>query len=142
VQVSSDKDQNGDEVINESDKVFLGSPIPWLIGGIDLGFSYRNFDINLALQGQYGNKILNAKRMNRDVFVDGNYDKDFYENRWSPERISPDYPSAEAYNFSFIQQANDFFVENGSYIRIRMSDQIQRKRSVYSTLRSTFRRSD
>jgi TonB-linked SusC/RagA family outer membrane protein len=113
------KDQNGDEIIDESDKVFLGSPVPWLIGGIDLGFSYRNLDINLALQGQYGNKILNAKRMNRDVFVDGNYDRDFYENRWSSERISSDYPSAEAYNFSFIQQANDFFVESGAYIRIQ-----------------------
>jgi hypothetical protein len=113
------KDQNGDEIIDESDKVFLGSPVPWLIGGIDFGFSYRNLDINLALQGQYGNKILNAKRMNRDIFVDGNYDRDFYENRWSSERISSDYPSAEAYNFSFIQQANDFFIESGAYIRIQ-----------------------
>lgn len=113
------KDQNGDKVINESDKVFLGSPIPWLIAGIDFGLNYRHIDFTVGLQGQLGNKILNAKRMNRDVFTDGNYDQDFYNNRWTTNNKSTKYPSAEAYNFSFIQQANDFFVESGSYIRIQ-----------------------
>jgi TonB-linked SusC/RagA family outer membrane protein len=113
------KDQNGDNIINESDKVFLGSAIPWLITGIDFGLNYRQFDFSIGLQGQLGNKILNAKRMNRDVFTDGNYDKDFYNNRWTPDNRSKKYPSAEAYNYSFIQQANDFFVESGSYIRIQ-----------------------
>jgi len=113
------KDQNGDKVINEDDKVFLGSPIPWLIAGIDFGMNYRNIDLSISLQGQAGNKILNAKRMNRDVFTDGNYDHDFYKNRWTPDNKSDRYPSAEAYNYSFIQQANDFFVQDGSYIRVQ-----------------------
>lgn len=113
------KDQNDDNIINESDKVFLGSAIPWLIGGVDFGYIFGRFDFNLALQGQLGNKILNAKRMNRDVFADSNYDKDFFENRWTSENKSAEYPSAEAYSYSFTQQANDFFVEDGSYIRIQ-----------------------
>ncbi len=113
------KDQNGDNVINESDKVFLGSAIPWLIAGVDFGLNFRQIDLTLGLQGQMGNKILNAKRMNRDVFTDGNYDQDFYNNRWTLDNKSPKYPSAEAYNFSFIQQANNFFVESGSYVRIQ-----------------------
>jgi hypothetical protein len=113
------KDQNGDQVINEEDKVYLGSAIPWLISGVDVGITYKNFDLNISLMGQLGNKILNAKRMNRDVFTDGNYDQDFYENRWTKDSPSDEYPSATAYNYSFIQQANDFFVESGSYIRIQ-----------------------
>ncbi len=113
------KDQNGDNVIDEQDKVFLGSAIPWLIAGVDFGINYKQFDFSLSLQGQIGNKILNAKRMNRDVFVDGNYDQDFYENRWTNDNKSDSYPSAEAYNYSFTQQSNDFFVEDGSYIRIQ-----------------------
>jgi TonB-linked SusC/RagA family outer membrane protein len=113
------RDQDGDGVINEDDKVFLGSAIPKLIAGLDLGFNAAGFDINILLQGQFGNKILNAKRMNRDVFTDGNYDLDFFENRWTNDNRSTDYPSAEAYNFSFTQQANDFFVENGAYARIQ-----------------------
>lgn len=113
------KDQNGDKVIDEKDKVYLGSAVPWLIAGFDLGVNYKKFDFSLSITGQYGNKILNAKRMNRDVFSDGNYDEDFYKNRWTPSNKSTTYPSAEAYNSSFIQQANDFFIENGFYIRVQ-----------------------
>lgn len=113
------KDQNGDQVIDDKDKVYLGSPIPWLVSGVDFGFNFRQFDLSISLMGQLGNKILNSKRMNRDVFTDGNYDRDFYENRWTANNPSDEYPSAAAYNYSFIQQANDFFVENGSYIRIQ-----------------------
>jgi len=113
------KDQNNDNEINEKDKVFLGSAIPWLVGGIFLDMSYKKFDFSFGVQGQLGNKILNAKRMNRDMFVDGNYDKDFYDNHWTIADKSSKYPSAEAYNYSFTQQANNFFVENGSYISIQ-----------------------
>jgi len=113
------KDQNGDKIINDNDKVSLGSPIPWLMTGIDFTMNYRKWDAGIAFQGQFGNKVLNAKRMNRDVFSDGNYDLDFYENRWTNSNKSDTYPSAEAYNSSFTQQANDFFVEDASYIRIQ-----------------------
>jgi TonB-linked SusC/RagA family outer membrane protein len=113
------KDQNGDNVIDDKDKVYLGSAIPWLMGGIDFGLNYKKWDFSIAFQGELGNKILNAKRMNRDVFADGNYDQDFYDNRWTSSNKSSEYPSAEAYNFSFTQQSNDFFVESGSYIRIQ-----------------------
>ncbi|HEX2970415.1 MAG TPA: TonB-dependent receptor [Bacteroidales bacterium] len=113
------RDQNGDNIINDIDRVYLGSAIPVIIAGIDLNLNLSRFDISLLIQGQAGNKILNAKRMNRDVFTNGNYDLDFYKNRWTPGNTSADYPSAEAYNFSFIQQANDFFVEGGGYIRIQ-----------------------
>jgi TonB-linked SusC/RagA family outer membrane protein len=113
------KDQNGDKVITEADKVFLGSPIPKVMTGLDVVYTYGKFDASMAIQGQFGNKVLNAKRMNRDVFVDGNYDKDFYDNRWTTSNKSNKYPSAEAYNSSFIQQANTFFVESAWYIRIQ-----------------------
>ncbi|OPZ01948.1 MAG: TonB-dependent Receptor Plug Domain protein [Bacteroidetes bacterium ADurb.BinA395] len=113
------KDQNGDKVIDEKDKVYLGSAIPLFTSGLDLGMNYKKFDVSVTLQGQYGNKILNAKRMNRDIFTDGNYDLDFYENHWSENNKSNTYPSAEAYNKAFIQQANDFFVEDGSYFRVQ-----------------------
>ncbi|HPQ13315.1 MAG TPA: TonB-dependent receptor, partial [Paludibacteraceae bacterium] len=113
------KDQNGDKAIDEKDKVYLGSAIPLFTSGLDLGINYKKFDVSVTLQGQYGNKILNAKRMNRDIFTDGNYDLDFYENHWSENNKSNTYPSAEAYNKAFIQQANDFFVEDGSYFRIQ-----------------------
>lgn len=113
------KDQNGDNIIDDKDKVYLGSAIPWLITGFDLGLNYKNFDMALALYAQIGNKILNSKRMNRDIFSDGNYDQDFVDNRWTDNNHSDTYPSAQAYNSSYTQQANNFFVEDGSFVRIQ-----------------------
>lgn len=113
------RDIDGNGVINEADKTYLGSPIPWLMGGLDFGLVWKGLDFSLTLQGQVGNKILNAKRMNRDVFTDGNYDLNFYQNAWRPSRLSDTYPSAAAYNSAFVQQANSFFVEDASYFRIQ-----------------------
>ena len=113
------RDIDGNGVINEADKTYLGSPIPWLIGGLDFGLVWKGLDFSLTLQGQMGNKVLNAKRMNRDVFTDGNYDLNFYQNAWRPSRLSDTYPSAAAYNSAFVQQANSFFVEDASYFRIQ-----------------------
>ena len=113
------RDIDGNGVINDSDKTYLGSPIPWLTGGLDLSLVWKNLDFGVTLYWQLGNKVLNAKRMNRDVFTDGNYDLNFYENAWRPGRISDSYPSAAAYNSAFVQQANSFFVEDASYFRIQ-----------------------
>lgn len=113
------RDTDGNGVINEADKTYLGSPIPWLMGGLDFGLVWKGLDFSLTLQGQVGNKVLNAKRMNRDVFTDGNYDLNFYQNAWRPSRLSDTYPSAAAYNSAFVQQANSFFVEDASYFRIQ-----------------------
>lgn len=113
------RDIDGNGVINEEDKTYLGSPIPWLTGGLDFGFIWKNLDFSISFQGQLGNKVLNAKRMNRDVYTDGNYDLDFYRNAWRPGRPSDTYPSAAAYNSAYVQQANSFFVEDASYIRIQ-----------------------
>ena len=113
------RDIDGNGVIDERDKTYLGSPIPWLMGGLNFGLVWKNLDFSVSFLGQVGNKVLNAKRMNRDVFTDGNYDLNFYENVWRPSRMSETYPSAAAYNTAFIQQANSFFVEDASYFRIQ-----------------------
>lgn len=110
---------NGDNVVNEKDMEYLGSPIPWLIGGLNVGLNYDNFDFGLTFYGQVGNKIFNAKRLNRGNFSDGNYDLDFYENHWDGKGSSNTYPSPEAYNQSAVQNSNSFFVEDGSYLRIQ-----------------------
>jgi hypothetical protein len=113
------KDQNGDGKINDDDKVSLGSAIPKVTAGLDFGLNWKGLDFSISFYGQFGNKVLNAKRMNRDVFPDANYDLDFYENCWRPDRHSSKYPSAAAYNSSATQQANDFFVEDAWYLRLQ-----------------------
>lgn len=113
-------DQNGDGQINSEDRVILGSYVPNLTYGINLGFSYKNFDFSMAMQGVAGNEIVNRKRGDRRWHTELNYDADQVENRWTGEGSTNAYPSAKgsikAWN---IANFNSFFVEPGDYFRIQ-----------------------
>lgn len=113
------KDQNGDKVIDEKDKTYLGSAIPPVMLGFNFGFDIKGFDFSLSLTSNIGNKILNQKRMNRSVFPDANYDLDYYTHAWRPDNKNTNYPSPEAFNSSYTMQCNSFYVEDGSFIRIQ-----------------------
>ena len=58
------RDFNGDGVIDERDQTFLGSPIPKYQIGLNNTFSYRNFDLNVFFNANYGNKVFNQLRVN------------------------------------------------------------------------------
>lgn len=113
------KDQNGDNKIDEEDKTYLGSPNPWLTMGFNFACNWRGWDFSALVNVSVGGKILNAKRMQRGTFSDSNYDLDFYENAWRADAKSDSYPSPEAANSSFTQQANSFYVEDASSLRLQ-----------------------
>lgn len=113
------RDQNGDDKIDEQDKTYLGSPNPWLMMGFNFACNWRGWDFSALVNVSVGGKILNAKRMQRGTFSDSNYDLDFYENAWRADAKSDSYPSPEAANSSFTQQANSFYVEDASSLRIQ-----------------------
>ena len=112
-------DENTDGVINEDDKTYLGSPNPWLMMGLTFGFEWKNLDFSMVMNANIGNKILNSKRMNKTVFADGNYDLDFYKNRWTPDNTDTTYPSAAAMQATSTLCCNEFFVEDASMFRIQ-----------------------
>ncbi|MGS2765046.1 SusC/RagA family TonB-linked outer membrane protein [Sinomicrobium sp. M5D2P9] len=58
------KDFNGDGIIDERDQTYLGSPIPKYQVGLNNTFSYKNFDLNIFFNANYGNKIFNQLRIN------------------------------------------------------------------------------
>ncbi len=57
------KDLNGDGVIDEKDRAYIGNPDPKFQFGINNSFSWGNFDMNVYLTGVYGNKIYNMIRV-------------------------------------------------------------------------------
>ena len=60
------KDINGDGVIDEHDQTFLGSPVPKFQIGFNNTFTYKNFDLNIFLSADVGNKVLNGMRIQGD----------------------------------------------------------------------------
>jgi TonB-linked SusC/RagA family outer membrane protein len=123
------KDLNGDGRITAEDRTYLGSPLPDFVFGIPLSFSYANFDLNLFFQGQTGNKIFNVMDYYLNNASEGNLYADIRENHWSGQVVAdreffplnlnastPDLrPNDNGRNF----RASDFFVKDGSYIRLQ-----------------------
>ena len=116
------EDVNGDNVIDESDKQILGSYVPDVTYGINMGFRYRGLDLTVVFTGQAGGEIWNRKRALRYASNTYNFDLDQYQKRWHGEGTSNTDPSAAAlmksWNIGDSQNAS-YFVEKADYFRIQ-----------------------
>ncbi|HOS89828.1 MAG: TonB-dependent receptor [Prolixibacteraceae bacterium] len=106
-------------VINDDDRVILGSYFPSFLYGGNLGLSWKNFDLTASLVGQMGNKILNRKRGEIIWTADGNLDADLAVNRWHGEGTSNKYPSSAGLRKGWNQKMSDYFVEDGAFFRLQ-----------------------
>ncbi|MBD8487440.1 TonB-dependent receptor [Echinicola sp. CAU 1574] len=113
------KDQNGDGVIDDLDRVVLGSYLPDLTYGGNLGFRYKNLDFSVLIQGQSGHSILNRKRGEMIFTNDTNIDADLATNLWRGEGTSNKYPSAAGLRKGWNQNFSNYFVEDGSFFRVQ-----------------------
>ncbi|MFO7613131.1 MAG: TonB-dependent receptor [Bacteroidales bacterium] len=114
------KDQNGDGRIDNLDRVHLGSAIPKLMGGLNLGVNYKNFDLVVFLQGVYGNKIY--VQINQDI--EGYYrgfpvTQRYFDERWTGEGTSDTQPRASWSAKSNNARPSSRFLEDGSYLRLK-----------------------
>ena len=108
------KDVNGDGRINGLDRTYIGSPIPDMILGLNIDMDYRNIDLSIGLQGQFGNEIFNGKNVVRpDPY---NFESHVWD-RWRGEGTSDDEPRASFGGYNFLP--SDRFIHDGSFIRLR-----------------------
>lgn len=116
------EDVNNDGLINESDKQILGSYVPDVTYGINMGFKYKGFDFTVVLGGQAGGELWNRKRALRYACSTYNFDYNQYATRWHGEGTSNTAPSAKAlmksWNVGDSQNAS-YFVESADYFRIQ-----------------------
>lgn len=108
-------DLNGDGVLNAQDRTMLGSPIPTLIYGLNLGFEAFGFDMATDFFGVKGNKVVNAKAVAR--FDTPNWETVWYDNRWTGEGTSNTVPRVT--NGGHNYRMSDFLVEDGAFFRLR-----------------------
>ncbi len=113
------KDQNGDGIIDDDDRVVLGSHLPNLMYGGNINVSYSNFDLSVSFAGQSGNKILNRKRGEIIFTSDTNMDADLAINRWHGEGTSNTYPSSAGLRKGWNQKLSNFWIEDGGFFRIQ-----------------------
>lgn len=63
------KDQNGDLVINEEDRIVLGNANPKHTGGFTLNAQYKGFDFSALFNWVYGNNIYNGNKLRWTSYV-------------------------------------------------------------------------
>lgn len=115
------KDLNHDGKITEADKSYIGNPFPDLMLGVNLNASYKNFDFLAQFYGTFGNDIYN---LNKDRYfgTDGvNVIAGTYDKAWRTDNTNTDVPRLSVNDANGNHnKPSTFFVENGSYMRLKL----------------------
>ncbi|TDT44714.1 TonB-linked SusC/RagA family outer membrane protein [Maribacter spongiicola] len=114
------RDVNGDTVIDDNDRTFIGSPHPDFTYGVNFNLGYQAFDLSLFLQGSQGNDIYNYTKIFTDfpTFVDGNRSVRVLDS-WTPTNTNATLPALSNSIQNSETQPNSYFVEDGSYLRLK-----------------------
>ncbi len=116
------EDVNGDGEITPDDRTFLGSPVPDFTGGLNFSVGYKGFDIAAYFYASVGNEVWNQSRWFTDFFqtFEGAAISERLKNSWTPENPNATVPIVErTTNFSTSEQANSYYIEDGSYLRLQ-----------------------
>lgn len=114
------EDYNNDGIIDNNDQQYVGSPIPTFETGLSGNASWKNFDINILLQGVFGSKIYNGPRYWMEKMTEyTNFSSDAL-NAWSPANSSSNFPRFILADPNLnARQNSDRWLENGSYVRLK-----------------------
>jgi len=113
------RDVNGDGKITAADKTIIGNPHPDFTYGLNLNLGYKNWDLTVFAQGVQGNELFNYLKYWTDFNTfQGNRSKDMLYNSWKKEGDVAQLPRLNS-NDTFSQQISNYFVEDGSYMRLK-----------------------
>lgn len=111
------KDQNGDGVINSSDRVIIGTTIPRYTFGFSFYGQYKNFDLNLLLQGVgKANGYLYGQGV--QTFFEGGTVQEQHKDNWTPENRDAKFPRL-AFNETNNIQNSSFWMKDAAYMRLK-----------------------
>lgn len=127
------RDVDGDGQITTEDRTHLGSPHPDFSYGLNLNFTYRNWDLTALLYGEQGREVWDQNLASRDfaTFTTAFRKAALYDS-WKPQDRSLPRMEWEAENpdaevpiqekdeyFSTSGVNSSYFVADGSYLRLR-----------------------
>jgi len=113
------RDVNGDGVITDADRTFIGNPNPNFTFGITNTLSYKGFDLSFFIQGVQGNDVYNLNRYITETALSGTTNGTTnLLNRWTGPGTSNDVPRAYVGNANNLR-VSTHFIEDGSYVRLK-----------------------
>lgn len=113
------KDLNGDNLIDYRDEQAIGkTSAPTLYYGLQLGSSYKGFDISLVFQGVSGTTSYLLNPLTRGF--SGGTATPFILNRWTPENSEQaDYPRLSSISNPNNYRSSTFWQRDNNYLRLK-----------------------
>ncbi|MBE0651135.1 MAG: TonB-dependent receptor [Bacteroidales bacterium] len=112
------KDLNHDGVIDANDETVIGNANPKFTYGLTNTFTYKDFTLNLFIQGVQGNNIFDATKMlTESMRLAKNQSADVLK-RWEKPGDITSIPRAILNDVSNSQPSTRY-IENGSYLRVK-----------------------
>jgi TonB-linked SusC/RagA family outer membrane protein len=113
------RDVDGDGVVNQNDRTYLGSPFPKFTVGLNAGFSYGSFDATLFFDATVGNKIYDEIMPTANtLFFNSNHRKELL-NAWRPDNPDSDIPMLTSNNTNDEIRTSSFYISDGSFLRLK-----------------------
>ncbi len=109
-------DQNLDGVIDDLDKVMIGSPLPDFEMGLQLNVEYKGIYANATLVGKFGMQVMQSYRSFADNFTQ-NYTTQIF-GRWHGEGTSNRIPRLGYASTRNTNLISDIFVHDADFLRI------------------------
>lgn len=108
-----DLDGDGKLTSNDQYRDYI-SNIPQIVFGLNMGLSWKGFDLNILWSGQ-----ARAKQM--IIPISYNTYQEFFDNRWVSAELTPDakYPRAFNKDNDMNTKYSDFWLKNAAFIRLK-----------------------
>ena len=117
------KDLNNDGVINEQDQRWIYSPVPDFTWGLNVYLQYKNVDFTMFWQGVQGVDVISDLKKETDLWSGLNITNLNKGQRlldaWSPTNMGSDIPAVSTMDNNNEKRVSSYFVENGSYAKLR-----------------------
>lgn len=116
----ADLDKNG--VINSDDQDWIYNPVPKFSYGINIGLTYKGFDLSMFWQGVYDKDVYNNQKFQTDFWAvtdAGSNKGNRLLNAWNTNNTGSTIPRLSTTNTADEGRASSYFVENGSYLKLR-----------------------
>ena len=115
-------DLNGDGRINEQDRTWVFNPVPNFSWGLNINLGYKEFDFTMFWQGVAGVDVVNDQKYQTDFWsiTDAGSNKgERLINAWTAGNTGSDIPALTTSNGADEGRFSSYFVENGSYAKLR-----------------------
>lgn len=115
-------DLDGDNVITADDQDWIYNPVPAFSYGINIGLTYKDFDLSMFWQGVCDKDVYNNQKFQTDFWAvtdAGSNKGSRLLDAWNTNNTDSNIPRLSTTNTADEGRASSYFVENGSYLKLR-----------------------